>query len=58
MQGDDYSDLTYIAGDSYFPPAVHSCTWAQRQTVGWCACMVEVYLYLNSSLPSGLFYQL
>lgn len=58
MQGDDYSDLTYIVGDSYFPPAVHSCTWAQRQTVGWCACMVEVFLYLNSSLPSGLFYQL
>lgn len=60
MQGDNYSDLTHIAGDSYFPPAIHSR--AQRQTCV-IACLsvyvhVYVFLYLNSPPPWGHFYQL
>lgn len=61
MQGDNYSDLTRIAGDSYFPPVMHPCVRARRQTcvsVAQCTVHVHVGIYPNSFPPRRHFYQL
>lgn len=63
MQGDNYSGITHIGGDGYFPRAMHSCTRAHRQICVsvclsvWRMC-VYVCLYLSSFPPKGHFFQM